>query len=503
MLLKTIALKGVVISVLLLYALSMLFILFYSLTQAHLVFRYLKSKKNKLSKQDPEMLLYPFVTIQLPVYNEMYVVDRLLDAITSLDYPIDRFEIQVLDDSTDQTSLMILEKSKSIQKKGIRIQHIQRVNRQGFKAGALKEGLSVAEGEFIAVFDADFLPNPDFLKKTIPHFKAPRVGMVQTRWEHLNRNYSLLTRLQAFGLDAHFSVEQVGRNSGGYFINFNGTAGIWRKECILDSGNWSADTLTEDLDLSYRAQLKGWQFVYLENCIAPAELPPVMSAVKTQQYRWTKGGAESAKKHLGHVLRSDLSNKIKWHAFFHLLNSGVFICVFVTAFLSVPILCIKHSYKGLDSAFTFSSLFVSSFIILAVLYWVSSASRIESKWVTLRYFSIHFPLFLSMSMGLSLHNALAVIEGYRGKKSSFIRTPKFNMTSETRGAIANTYLQTGIEKLSVLEAAMCLYFLAGILLAYRLHDYSLLPFHVLLAFGFGAIFYYSYDSKKPLKQPIP
>ena len=243
-----------------------------------------------------------------------------------------------------------------LQETGLDIQHIRRENRQGYKAGALKEGLETAKGEFVAIFDADFLPDSDWLKKTVIYFKDPEIGVVQTRWGHINRDYSTLTRIQAFALDAHFTLEQVGRNAKGHFINFNGTAGIWRKECILDAGNWEGDTLTEDLDLSYRAQLKNWKFKYLEDVETPAELPVVISAARSQQFRWNKGGAENFRKSvLSVVSANNISFKTKFHGVMHLLNSSMFLCVFLVSLLSIPAMYIKALYPQFDIVFSMLS----------------------------------------------------------------------------------------------------------------------------------------------------
>ena len=293
-------------TIIVIYTFAIVMIFFYALAQLNLLFNYLtaQNKKNKAPKFDlsnPEEV--PYVTIQLPVYNEMYVMERLLDNIAQIKYPEGKLEIQVLDDSTDYSLKLTAEKVKELRATGLDIKHITRTDRSGFKAGALKEGLKTAKGELIAIFDADFLPEEDWLMRTIPYFKDPEIGVVQTRWGHLNRNYSLLTKIQAFALDAHFTLEQVGRNSKGHFINFNGTAGVWRKTCILDAGNWEGDTLTEDLDLSYRAQLKKWKFKYLENVETPAELPVVISAARSQQFRWNKGGAENFRKMMWRVLK--------------------------------------------------------------------------------------------------------------------------------------------------------------------------------------------------------
>src|SRR5690554_783127 len=289
----------IILLILLVYGLALFFVFAYSLTQLQLVLKY--RKYSKAAKQRNEIAIqtdfFPKVTIQLPIFNEHYVAERLLDQVAKIDYPAELLEIQLLDDSTDDTKILLQHKTKEWLEKGVNVVHIHREARSGFKAGALAEGLKMASGEFIAIFDADFMPSKDFLKRMMPHFKNTSVGMVQSRWEHLNRNYSKLTALQAFGLDAHFSVEQGGRNYGNHFINFNGTAGIWRKSTIEDAGGWQSDTLTEDLDLSYRAQLKTWKFVFVEEVGAPAELPATMNALKTQQFRWNKGAAECVRKH--------------------------------------------------------------------------------------------------------------------------------------------------------------------------------------------------------------
>jgi cellulose synthase/poly-beta-1,6-N-acetylglucosamine synthase-like glycosyltransferase len=325
--------------ILAIYTISLVLILLYALAQLNLLFNYLKAQKKqdnspKFDLSNPKEI--PYVTIQLPIFNEMYVVERLLQNIAKLKYPREKLEIQVLDDSTDDSVITTAEQIKKLQAIGLDIQHIRRENREGFKAGALKEGLKIAKGEFIAVFDADFLPQTCWLEKTIPFFKDSEIGVIQTRWGHINRNYSILTKIQAFALDAHFTLEQVGRNSQGHFINFNGTAGIWRKTCIYDAGNWEGDTLTEDLDLSYRAQLKKWKFKYLENVETPAELPVVISAARSQQFRWNKGGAENFQKMLKKIIYCNtISFKTKIHGILHLLNSSMFKCIFLVAILSI------------------------------------------------------------------------------------------------------------------------------------------------------------------------
>ena len=393
------------------YALALLMINVFSLGQFHLTLHYLRNNGKKTTElpDDPQESL-PFVTVQLPVYNELYVIDRLIEAVSKFEYPIDRFEIQVLDDSTDETIEKIASKVQEISATGIDIQHIRRPERVGFKAGALGYGTEIAKGEFIAIFDADFIPGQDFLMKTIPHFNGKEIGMVQTRWGHLNKEYSLITKMQAFGLDAHFTVEQKGRNVANSFMNFNGTAGVWRKQCIIDAGGWQSDTLTEDLDLSYRAQLGGWKFKYLEDVVSPAELPILMPAVKSQQYRWNKGAAETARKNIKRVLSANLSFRKKAHAFFHLLNSSVFVFLLLAATLSIPMLYIKEANPTMGLVFDLGSIFIIGFLAIAAFYW-ASAKKIEPG-NTFTYYIFRFPLFLTFSMGLAFHNAVAVLEGF-------------------------------------------------------------------------------------------
>jgi cellulose synthase/poly-beta-1,6-N-acetylglucosamine synthase-like glycosyltransferase len=410
-----------------------------------------------------------------------------------LDYPKACFEVQVLDDSTDETTAIILNKVQQYQSQGLQIIHLHRTNRKGFKAGALQKGLALAKGEFICIFDADFVPPANFLKCTLPYFANEQIGMVQTRWDHINKNSSLLTHFQAFLLDAHFSVEQMGRNNAGYFINFSGTGGVWRKVCMLDAGGWHTDTLTEDFDLSYRAQLKGWKFKYLEEVSVPAELPPVMSALKTQQYRWIKGNAETARKHVKYVLQSNMPFKAKVHAFFHLTVGTVFISVFIASVLSIPLLFLKPHVPQLRAWFQYASFSLISLLCLSVFHYVSTVHTGFSKQGA-RYFFKTFPLYLSFSMGISLNNALAVAEGWMGRKSAFIRTPKFNIP-EGGKASAIVPAQKKRNPLLPFEMLLVFYFLAGAGLAFYYNDFTMFPYHLMLAFGFGMMCYFAFKEK--------
>mgnify|MGYP003109055586 FL=1 len=481
--------------ILTLYTGALSFIFVYSISQLNLVYKYRKAKRKNLLPQIPEIPAdynHPVVTVQLPVYNELYVVERLIDAVASIDWPKDKLEIQVLDDSNDETVDLIAAKVAEWQAKGIDITQVIRPERKGFKAGALQYGMKIAKGEFIAIFDADFVPEKDFLKNTVPHFtQDEKIGVVQSRWGHINENYSMLTKLQAFGLNTHFFVEQNGRSSGGHFLNFNGTAGVWRKSCINDAGGWKADTLTEDLDLSYRAQLKGWQIFYVSNTVAPAELPAAMGAIKSQQYRWTKGAAETSKKLLPQVLRSKLSFGTKFHAAFHLLNSAIFICIVITAMLSIPVLFIRNLSTGWVTLLNISSIFLLGYIFLIIFYWNGFKEKREGFWKTLKEFVPQMFMLLSVFLGLSIHNAVAVFEGWIGKKTPFVRTPKFNIKSKKEGWKGNKYFVKKINPLTVVEGLLSLYFMAGLGLAFYFQDFALLPFHILLSLGFLLVFYYT------------
>jgi len=481
------------------YSLALLLIFFYSLSQLNLLLNYLGQRRKqkeapRFNLMDPREI--PFVTIQLPIYNEKYVVGRLLDNIARLEYPKSMLEIQVLDDSTDDSIGDTASRIAELRKSGLDIQHIRRENREGFKAGALKEGLKIAKGEFIAIFDADFLPDADWLKKTVPYFKDAEIGVVQTRWGHINRDYSTLTRIQAFALDAHFTLEQVGRNAKGHFINFNGTAGIWRKECILDAGNWEGDTLTEDLDLSYRAQLKNWKFKYLEDVETPAELPVVISAARSQQFRWNKGGAENFRKTVLSVIKArNIPLKTKFHGVMHLLNSSMFLCVFLVAILSIPMLYIKNTFGHLGWIFEVTSFFIVSTIILFICYWFTYKSIQGSGLDNFVDYIKLFFTFFSVALGFSLHNTVAVLEGHMGKRSEFVRTPKFNIQNLKDSWKGNKYLVTKLSPNTILEFALMLYFLFGMYSAIPLNDFGLFPFHLMLFVGFGFVFFKSVTAK--------
>ena len=486
------------------YTSSLIVIFFYALGQFNLLINYL-SQKNKSKefikwdfKNGNEI---PLVTIQLPIYNELYVIERLLNSIEKIQYPLKKLEIQVLDDSDDDSSILIKKLIHEIKSNGVDIIHLKRKNRIGFKAGALKEGLKKSKGEFIVIFDSDFVPDSDFLIKTIPYFKNVRVGVVQTRWGHINQDFSILTKVQAFGLDAHFTLEQVGRNTKNHFINFNGTAGVWRKSTIIDSGNWEGDTITEDLDLSYRAQLKDWKFIYLENIITLAELPITISAIRSQQYRWNKGGAENFQKNIYKVLKSNKINfKTKLHALIHLLNSTMFLNAFLVGFLSVPMLYIKDIWHELNWYFNLSSFFITSTLIFYICYWYLHKQKHGSGLLSFLNYTKIFFTFFSITIAFSFHNSVAVIKGHLGIKSPFVRTPKFNLGNDKEKYFSqNKYLKNSINIYTIVEAFMVLYFLFGLYSAFNIGekgDFSLFPFHLLLFLGFGFITFKSFTETK-------
>lgn len=488
--------------VLVIYSLGLLMIFIYALTQLNLLFNYLKSKKKEQKLPDLDITdsnKLPIVTIQLPVYNEFYVIERLLENIVRINYPTEKLEIQVLDDSTDESKEKASKIIEKLRADGHNIYHITRKDRTGYKAGALKHGLESAKGEFIAIFDADFLPQSDWLIKTLPYFKNPEIGVVQTKWGHINRDYSLLTRVQAFALDAHFTLEQIGRNFKGHFINFNGTAGIWRKSCIIESGNWQSDTLTEDLDLSYRAQLNQWKFRYLDHVETPAELPITIAAARSQQFRWNKGGAETFGK-IKQVLWQNrlISPNTKFHGYMHLLNSSMFIGILLVAILSLPVLYIKHDTANIEWYFIIASFFILTTLIFFICYWFMYKSIYGNRLKDFIKYLGMFLVFFSIAMGFSFHNTMAVLEGHLKKKSEFIRTPKFNIRTVKEDWKNNKYLQKGIKPRNLIEGLLMVYFGFALYSAFVVTeggDYGFFPFHLMLFLGFAYVFFKSVLSK--------
>jgi cellulose synthase/poly-beta-1,6-N-acetylglucosamine synthase-like glycosyltransferase len=450
-----------------------------------MIYYYLKYRHQR-DDLTGELTEYPHITIQLPVFNEMYVVERLIKSTCEIDYPLDKLEIQLLDDSTDETVEIVDKIVKEYRLKGFDINHIHRNDRSGFKAGALKEGLKTSKGEFVAIFDADFIPKKNFLQVVIPFFKDPKIGMVQTRWEHLNRNYSLITQILALALDGHFVMEQQARNKANYFINFNGTSGVWRKECIYDAGNWEADTLTEDLDLSYRAQLKGWKFRYLTDFTTPAEIPSEIVSVKSQQFRWTKGAIETCKKILPRVWKSKYPLKLKIISTFHLTNNIVFPFILIACILNTPIVLIKNGGQY-DTYFTFMSVFVLAFIASFIFY-LYSQKDVYEDW---RKRIILFPLFMAGSMGFAINNTKAVFQALINKKTEFVRTPKYLIVDKEDSWTDKKYVHNKISLSVIFESLIAIYSFAGVIISIVTLQISALPFQLMFSFGFGLVAYLS------------
>tara|TARA_Y100001001_G_scaffold133344_1_gene133505 strand:- start:730 stop:2235 length:1506 start_codon:yes stop_codon:yes gene_type:complete len=422
---------------------------------------------------------WPRVTVQLPLFNELYVAERLLEAAAAIDYPAERLDIQVLDDSTDRTYEIVARKVAELRRRGVAIVHLHRTDRQGFKAGALAAGLGSALGEFICVFDADFLPPRDLLKRSLPHFGAPEVGMVQARWTHLNRDYSLLSRAQALQLDAHFVIEHAARNRSGRFFNFNGTAGIWRRETIEDAGNWQHDTLTEDLDLSYRAQVRGWRFIYLNHVEAPAELPVQISGLRSQRHRWTKGAVQTARKMLGRVWHSPVPLRAKIEATFHLTANFNYPLNLILSVLIFPAMLIrmKTGFEGflvLDlPVFLCGTLSVYAYYLLAQ----RELGRLNSDVFK------SLPGLILMDTGLAVNNTKAVLEGFKRGTGEFVRTPKFSLARTADDWIGKAY-RGGDSWIYGIELAIGLYFSVTVVVAIQLGMWPALPFLVLYQAGY-------------------
>jgi len=441
-------------------------------------------KKNKVVLPLPNPL--PMVTLQLPVYNEFYVVSRLLDAVGELNYPKDRLDIQLLDDSTDETTDLGAEGIQKLCDNGFSARQIKRNQRTGYKAGALQNGLKTAKGEFIAFFDADFIPDKNFLMNTLPTFRRPEVACVQTRWTHINASYSLLTRVQAFFLDAHFTVQHSGRICSGGFINFNGTAGVWRKDAITDTGGWCADTLAEDLDLSYRAQMKGWKIVYLGDMCSPAELPVSMQALKSQQYRWIKGGAETAKKLLPSLFSSGLSPTILLLAIGHLMSSTVYVLILFLMLLSLPLVWYKNTTIPVEYKYYLLPFLLSNVAVVFSYFTASVVPAPNRLKATLQFLWV-MPLFFIITMGLSFHNAIAALSGWCGIKTPFVRTPKFNLCSDNTHWKSKLYNESHARWSVAGEFFMFIYCAAAVVAAFCRQEFFMTPMHLLGILGYGTV----------------
>jgi cellulose synthase/poly-beta-1,6-N-acetylglucosamine synthase-like glycosyltransferase len=444
----------------------------------YLVYEYRKNAE-RAPGPPPPLGDPPLVTIQLPIYNEMYVAERLIDAVCAMDYPKDRLEIQVLDDSTDETRDIVELAVRRQAARGHDIRHLHREDRSGFKAGALDQGLRAARGAFVAIFDADFVPSPDFLRKTVPYFQDEKLALVQARWGHINHDYSLLTRVQAVMLDGHFVLEHGGRNRSGCFFNFNGTAGIWRRMAIEDAGGWQHDTLTEDLDLSYRAQLRGWQFLFLPDLVTPAEVPVEMNGFKSQQFRWAKGSIQTCRKLLPLILMSNLPLKIKAEAFFHLTANFNYLLMVVLSILMFPAMYFRYSMGWNEMLLIDVPLFLAATLSVFRFYFISQREVHEDWRTRVRY----LPAVMAVGIGLAVNNARAVIEALLDKPSEFKRTPKYGIERQDDGWMHKRYHQTMAVQ-PLIEVALGLYFTFTVFYALQHDIYGTLPFLMLFQFGF-------------------
>ncbi|MBP8275137.1 MAG: glycosyltransferase family 2 protein [Acidobacteria bacterium] len=424
---------------------------------------------------------WPMVTVQLPFYNEMYVIDRLIDSVAAFDYPKDKLEIQILDDSTDETTQIAELAAQRLEARGFIVSYLHRTDRTGYKAGALDKGLAVAKGEFISIFDADFVPEPDFLKKTVPYFIGnPKLALVQARWGHLNHDYSLLTRIQAVMLDGHFILEHGGRNRAGCFFNFNGTAGVWRREAIPDAGGWQHDTLTEDLDLSYRAQLKGWKFLFVPQVVAPAEVPVEMNSFKSQQHRWAKGSIQTCKKVLPRLMQADLPLKVKMEAFFHLTANFNYVLMLALSLLMFPAMIVRYEMGWTEMLLIDLPAFVLATFSVANFYAFSQKEAYPTSWKSrIKY----LPAVMAVGIGLTINNLRAVLEAAMGQESEFKRTPKYGIKKTADDWQHKKYHQAQIVQ-PLIETALGLYFTSAVVYALYNGIFGSLPFLMLFQFGY-------------------
>lgn len=450
----------------------------YGLHRSHLVFLYWRNRRRvPLLREGGIKPLgedAPMVTIQLPLYNEATVAVRLLQAVAKMDYPRDRFEIQVLDDSTDETRRLVDLEAAKLRDAGVDAVVVRRSDRVGYKAGALDAGLKVAKGELVAIFDADFIPQPDFLRRLVEEFRDPSVGMVQARWGHMNREQSLMTRVQALMLDGHHLVENRARFSSGRLFNFSGTGGLWRVEAIRDAGGWQHDTLTEDLDLSYRAQLGGWRFVYREDVVTPSELPEDVSSLRAQQYRWAKGTVQTARKLLGVILRSNLTVPQRVEALFHLTPHFAYPLMMVLSVLLLPALLLAPQTDLWAMFLVDLPLCVGTTTSLGLFYGMAEKSQGGSVWTALR----RLPALIALGMGMAPHLTRAVADGMQSMAGEFVRTPK-------KGTRAGRY--SSYASLPIAEVALCLVSLTSVVVSIETGHWIAMPFASLFAFGYGYV----------------
>ncbi len=473
--------NGFDLALLIPYFIVLILLAFYGLHRYQLVYLYYKHRKNKVTTPSAYFSELPKVTIQLPIFNEQYVIDRLVECVCKLEYPREKLEIQVLDDSTDETVQVAAAVVERYAAMGHNITYHHRTNREGFKAGALDAGLKHTDSEFIAIFDADFTPQSDWLMKVIHHFADPKIGMVQTRWTHLNRNYSFLTEVEAILLDGHFVLEHGGRSRAGVFFNFNGTAGMWRRQAIDDAGGWEHDTLTEDTDLSYRSQLKGWQFRYLQDVECPAELPIEMTAFKTQQARWAKGLIQCAKKDLPKVLGSKVSKREKIEAWYHLTANLSYPLMIVLSTLLLPAMMIRFYQGWFQMLYIDLPLFLASTFSISSFYLVSQKELFPKTWY--RTF-LYLPPLMGLGIGLTVTNTKAVFEAIVGKQTAFARTPKYRVVNKQDRTVAARKYRKRLGWVPWIELLIGAYFAWTVFYAMTNENYFTVPFLVLFVFGY-------------------
>ena len=484
------------ISCLVAYSIIVVFLSLYGLHRYYMLRLFYRHRSERVTPRRHFNEL-PVVTVQLPMYNEFHVVERLLEAVAAIDYPRDRFQIQVLDDSQDDTRERARLTVDRLAATGLDIEYVNRDSRVGYKAGALAAGLARARGEFVLILDADFVPNPDILHRSVHHFTDPEIGMVQMRWGHLNRTYSLLTRIQSIFLDGHFVIEHTARNRSGRFFNFNGTAGVWRKTAIEAAGGWQHDTLTEDLDLSYRAQLKGWKFLYLPEVEIPGEVPVEMNAFKVQQHRWTKGAVQTAKKILPRVWRSKVPMRVKIEATFHLTGHFSYVLMLLMSLLTLPVLHIRTHLGWERLLIVDLPLFSLATMALSGFY-IASQRALYSNWKgQIKY----LPMLMALGMGMCINNARAVLEGLAGHQSGFQRTPKYGVTTEAESQVqrlsrVRQRYAGNANILTAFELFMAAYFVLALYQAWSTELYLALPFLLLFQIGFA------YSGTMSLLQPI-
>jgi cellulose synthase/poly-beta-1,6-N-acetylglucosamine synthase-like glycosyltransferase len=465
--------------VLVLYMVVLAILGIYGFHRGQLLYLYWRHK-NDAPIPPARFVELPRVTVQLPMFNEMYVAERLLEGVANIDYPKDKLEIQVLDDSTDETTNIARKKADELRARGYDVTFLHRENRKGYKAGALEEGLTEAKGDYTLVFDADFVPTPSIIMDLVHHFTDSKVGMVQARWGHLNRDYSVLTKVQSMMLDGHFVIEHIARNRSGRFFNFNGTAGMWRKSAIVDAGGWQHDTLTEDMDLSFRAQLRGWRFVYVPHALAPAEIPCEMNSFKGQQFRWAKGSAQTTKKLFWTVLTAKLPLKVKIECLFHLTNNFAYLFLVVLAALQLPNMLMRQKMNDPALLLLDVPLFCTTCLSIVVFYLTTHRALYGNLGDAVR----RLPLMMAVSIGLSINNARAVLEGLFGVQSEFVRTPKHGVQARGDGWVKKKYRAGAGTLGTMLELGFGLYIVATILLAIVMGSWVSIPFLVLFMVGF-------------------